>query len=53
MQELKREKLTHDLQGQFNHALEKLAEEVEGHPAAREAFEALRKEMAGSQEEES
>ncbi len=52
MQELKREKLRHELQGQIAHALEKLAEEVERHPAAREAFEALRREMEKSQEEE-
>ena len=53
MQELKREKLTRDLQGQIDHALEKLAEEVDGHPEAREAFEALRTELARSLEEES
>ena len=53
MQELRREKLRHELQGQIDHALEKLAEEVEQHPAAREAFEALRKELATSMEEAS
>ena len=51
MQELKREKLRHELQGQIDHALEKLAEEVDRHPVAREAFEALRKELATSLEE--
>ena len=51
MQELKREKLRHELQGQIDHALEKLAEEVDRHPEAREAFEALRKELAMSLEE--
>jgi hypothetical protein len=51
MQELKREKLRHELQGQIDHALEKLAEEVDRHPVAREAFEALRKELAASMEE--
>jgi hypothetical protein len=51
MQELKREKLRHELQGQIDHALEKLAEEVDRHPVAREAFEALRKELARSLEE--
>jgi hypothetical protein len=45
MQELKREKLRHELQEQVEHALEKLAEEVERHPEAREAFEALRREL--------
>jgi hypothetical protein len=51
MQELKREKLRRELQGQIDQALEKLAEEVERHPVAREAFEALRKELATSMEE--
>jgi hypothetical protein len=51
MQELKREKLRHELQDQIDHALEKLAEEVDRHPVAREAFEALRKELATSMEE--
>jgi hypothetical protein len=51
MQELKREKLRHELQGQIDQALEKLAEEVDRHPVAREAFEALRKELATSMEE--
>jgi hypothetical protein len=50
MQELKRAKLRHELQGQIDHALEKLAEEVDRHPVAREAFEALRKELATSME---
>ena len=45
MQELKREKMRHDLDDQVNHALEKLAEEVDRHPAAREAFEALKREL--------
>jgi len=51
MQELKREKLRRDLQGQIDHALEKLAEEVDRHPVAREAFEALRQELTTSLEE--
>ena len=51
MQELKREKLRRELQGQIDHALEKLAEEVDRHPVAREAFEALRKDLATSMEE--
>jgi len=51
MQELKREKLRHELQGQIDQALEKLAEEVDRHPEAREAFEALRKELATSMAE--
>jgi len=53
MGQLKREKLRRDLEGQIGHALEKLAEEVEKHPAARAAFEALRKEIeesAGNEE---
>jgi len=50
MQELKREKLRRELQDQIDHALEKLAEEVDRHPVAREAFEALRKELATSME---
>jgi hypothetical protein len=52
MQELKREHLRHELQEQLNHALEKLSQAVEEHPAAREAFEALRSELAGQAEEE-
>jgi hypothetical protein len=51
MQELKREKLQHELEGQVEQALEKLAEEVERHPAAREAFAALRRELAANGEE--
>jgi hypothetical protein len=51
MQELKRKKLKHELEGQINHALDKLAEEVEQHPAARAAFEALRRELAETGEE--
>ena len=51
MQELRREKLRRELQGQIDQALEKLAEEVDRHPVAREAFEALRKELATSMEE--
>jgi len=50
MQELKREKLRHDLQGQVDHALEALAEEVDRHPEAREAFEALRRELQKGEE---
>ncbi len=52
MQELKREKLRHELQGQVEQALEKLAEEVDRHPAAREAFEALRRELTATKEGE-
>jgi len=51
MQELKREKLRHELQAQIDHALEKLTEEVDRHPVAREAFDALCKELAASMEE--
>jgi hypothetical protein len=51
MQELKREKLRHELQGQIDHALDKLAEEVERHPEAKEAFEALQKELANTFED--
>jgi len=51
MHELKREKLRHELQGQIDQALEKLMEEVDRHPEAREAFEALRKELATCMEE--
>jgi hypothetical protein len=51
MQELRREKLQHELQAQVEHALEKLAEEVERHPAAREAFEALRREIFNDKEQ--
>jgi hypothetical protein len=50
MQHLRREKLRHELQGQIDHALEKLADEVEKHPAAREAFEVLRGELSASRE---
>ena len=53
MQELKREKLRHDLQSQLEHALEELAREVDCHPAAREAFEALKRELAEHAEENS
>ncbi len=53
MQGLKREKLTRELQGQIEHALEKLAEEVNRNPEAREAFEALQKELANERREES
>jgi len=45
MQVLKREKLQREMEGQVEQALEKLAEEVEQHPAARAAFEALRREI--------
>ena len=51
MQELRREKLTRELQGQIEHALEKLAEEVDRHPEAREAFDALKKELERSVED--
>jgi hypothetical protein len=50
MQELKREKLQRELQGQVDHALEKLAEEVDKHPVARAAFEALRQELTATLE---
>jgi hypothetical protein len=50
MQELKREKLRQELQGQLGQALEKLAEEVERHPKAREAFERLRGELVQAAE---
>jgi hypothetical protein len=52
MQELKREKLRLEMQGQLEQALEKLAEEVDQHPAARKAFEALREEICQSLEGE-
>jgi hypothetical protein len=45
MQVLKREKMRREMEGQVEQALEKLAEEVEQHPAARAAFEALRREI--------
>ncbi len=51
MQELKREKLRRELQGKIDQALEKMAEEVDRHPVARGAFEALRQELASSMEE--
>jgi len=49
MQELRREKLRVELEGQVEQALEKLAEEVERVPGARAAFEALRREIAGGE----
>jgi hypothetical protein len=51
MQELRREKLRRELQDQIDLALEKLLEEVDKHPEARPAFEALKKELATSMEE--
>jgi hypothetical protein len=51
MQELRRTKLRHELEDLVEQALQELAEEVERHPAAREAFEALRRELAEHQEE--
>jgi hypothetical protein len=48
--ELKREKLRQEMRGQVELALEKLAEEVERHPAAREAFEALQRELRTEEE---
>jgi hypothetical protein len=51
MQELRREKLEHDLQAQVEQALEKLAEEVDRHPGAREGFEALRRELFNDKEQ--
>jgi hypothetical protein len=50
MQELKRTKLQNEIEGGLALALEKLAEEVEQHPAAREAFAALRRELAANEE---
>jgi hypothetical protein len=44
--ELKREKLRQEMRGQMELALEKLAEEVSRRPAAREAFEALQRELS-------
>jgi len=46
MQELKREKLKHELEGQVSNSLEYLSEKVNAHPEAKEAFDALRKELA-------
>ncbi len=51
MQELKREKVRHELHGQVEHALEKLAEEVDRNPLAREAFAALRRELGEKPDE--
>ncbi len=51
MQELKREKLSREIAGQLEQAFEKLADEVERHPEARDAFEALRRELAQHAEE--
>ena len=52
MQLLRREKLSREMQGQVEQALEKLAEEVEQHPGARAAFEALRRESCEEDEGE-
>ena len=48
---LRREKWKHDWRTQTDRALEEFAKEVEKHPAAREAFEALRKEIFETVEE--
>jgi hypothetical protein len=50
MQELKRVKLSQEIRDQLDQAFEKLADEVERHPAAREAFDALRRELAQHEE---
>ena len=47
MQELKREKMKHDLKDQFDEALEALAAEVDKHPAAARAFAELLRELKG------
>ena len=49
--ELKREKLRLEIRGNLNLALEQLSEEVTRRPAAREKFEALRRELIPSGEE--
>jgi hypothetical protein len=46
--ELRQEKFRRELQGQIDLALEKLAEEVDKHPATRSTFDALRQELATS-----
>jgi hypothetical protein len=52
MQELKREQLRQELTGQIDQAMDQLAEEVNRHPSARAAFEALQKEIAESKKRE-
>ena len=52
MQELKREKLKNELEGQVDLALDKLAEEVNRNPEAKEPFDALQKELARRAENE-
>jgi hypothetical protein len=52
MQQLKRRKIEGELQDKLDQAFEKLAEQVEQHPAAREAFENLRRELAECTEDE-
>jgi hypothetical protein len=49
---MKREKLEADLRGQVEQALDKLAEEVDRHPQAREAFAALQRELRGEGQDE-
>ena len=53
MQELRREKVRHELQGQIEQAMERLFEEVEKHPEAQEPFDALRRILTAKAEEES
>jgi hypothetical protein len=48
---LRREKWKHDWRSQTDRALEEFSKEVEKHPAAREAFDALRREIFESVEE--
>jgi hypothetical protein len=48
MHQLRSEKLRRELQGQIDHALERLAAEVDKHPGTRGAFDALRLELANS-----
>jgi hypothetical protein len=51
LHDLKREKLRRELTDQVNDALDRLAAEVERHPAARDAFELLRRELTAHQED--
>ncbi len=53
MQELRQEKLRHELQGQAEQALEQLTDEVERRPEAQEAFEALQRELTERKEDAS
>jgi len=52
MQVLKLEKLQGEIDDKLTLAFAKLAEQVEQHPAAREAFAALQRELAGNEEEQ-